>query len=310
MGSYLVTGGAGFIGSHIVDFLVDRGDSVRVLDDFSSGKAENIEQNLNKIGLIHGSVADVETVRDAVKGIDYVLHHAAIASVPGSIDDPITANEVNIAGTLNVLISSRDAGVKRVVFASSSAVYGDLPTLPKIETLATDPMSPYALNKLAGEYYCKLCTALYGLETVCLRYFNVFGPRQDPNSQYSAVIPKFLTMMLSGESPRINGDGFQSRDFTFVSNNVMANFLACHTSNVAGEVFNIGCGESFSLLELVDELNEILGTDIKPEFGPARAGDVKNSIAGIDKARAGLKFEPSVGFHEGLKRLVGWYLGK
>jgi len=310
MSVYLVTGGAGFIGSHLVDHLVGQGEEVRVLDDFSSGKAENLRRNLDKINLIEGNVADLGTVRKATEGADYVLHHAAIASVISSIDDPLSSHDANLTGTLNVLIAARDAGVRRAVLATSAAVYGDLPGLPKTEEMPTDCLSPYALHKLAGEEYCRLFTRLYRLETVALRYFNVFGPRQDPNSQYAAVIPKFLTRMLAGTPPTIFGDGLQSRDFTYVSNNVTANMLACRTPGIAGKVFNIACGESFNLLDLVAGLNDVLGTAIEPVFEPARSGEVKHSVAGIDKARTRLGFSPSIGFREGLEKLAAWFKEK
>lgn len=307
MSVYLITGGAGFIGSHIVDHLVEQGEVVRVIDNFSTGKIENIEHNLDRIELIRGSIADMETARKAVQGVDFVLHQAAIPSVPRSVDDPVTSNEANITGTLKLLVAARDAGVKRLVYASSSSVYGDTPSLPKIEDMPAGPLSPYALTKLAGEYYCRLFSCLYGLETVTLRYFNVFGPRQDPTSQYAAVIPKFLTAMLREERPVIYGDGLQSRDFTYVSNNVHANILACLALGVSGEVFNIACGQSFTLLDLVSNLNDILGTSIEPVFAPSRAGDVKHSLAGIKKARKLLSFTPSVGFAEGLAKLAEWF---
>lgn len=310
MSLFVVTGGAGFIGSHLVDHLLGQGEEVRVIDDFSTGKQENIRHNLGKIDLIQGSVADLETVRKAMDGAAYVLHHAAIASVINSVEDPASSHDANLTGTLNVLIAARDAGVRRVVLASSSAVYGDLPGLPKTEDMPTDCLSPYALTKLSGEEYCRMFTRLYGLETVALRYFNVFGPRQDPNSQYAAVIPKFLTRMLSGEPPTIFGDGLQSRDFTYVSNNVAANMLACRAPAIAGQVFNIACGESFSLLDLVAGLNDVLGTSIEPVFEPARAGEVKHSVAGIEKARSGLGFAPETDFRDGLERLVAWFRGQ
>lgn len=304
MSAFLVTGGAGFIGSHLVDHLVEQGEEVRVLDDFSTGKPDNIRHNLDRIRLTEGSITDLETVREAMDGADYVLHHAAIASVISSVEDPVSTHEANITGTLNVLIAARDAGVRRVVLASSSAVYGDLPGLPKTEEMPTDCLSPYALSKLAGEEYCRMFTRLYGLETVILRYFNVFGPRQDPNSQYAAVIPKFLTRMLDGVPPTIFGDGLQSRDFTYVSNNVAANMLACRTQGIAGRVFNIACGESFSLLDLMSGLNSVLGTSIEPVFEPARPGEVKHSVAGIEKARNVLGFRPATGFADGLEKLA------
>jgi len=304
MSKFLVTGGAGFIGSHIVDFLVGQGETVRVLDDLSSGKGQNIEHNLGKIEFVQGSIVDLPTVRRCVEGVDFVLHQAAIPSVPRSIDNPIASNEAGVTGTLNVLVAARDAKVKRFVYASSSSVYGDTPTLPKVETMPCNPLSPYALTKYTAETYCRLFAQLYGLETICLRYFNVFGPRQDPNSAYSAVIPKFLSVMRNGERPIVHGDGLQSRDFTYVENNVRANILACHAPNVGGQVFNVGCGESFTLLDLVEMLNRVLGTSIAPDFGPSRAGDVKHSLAGIEKAKELLGFSPSVGFLEGIKRLA------
>lgn len=309
MSFYLVTGGAGFIGSHIVDRLVQNGEKVRVLDNFSTGKRANIEHNLGEIDLINGSLTDMGTVRCAVEGVDYVLHQGALPSVPRSVNDPIGSNDANINGTLNLLVAARDAGVKRLVFASSSSVYGDSPSLPKHERMPPDPLSPYALTKLAGECYCRLFTDLYGLETVSLRYFNVFGPRQDPESQYAAVIPKFIKCMLKGERPVIYGDGLQSRDFTYVENNVEANILACSAPRAVGEVMNIACGDRFSLLDLVDIINRILGTSIEPVFEPARPGDVKHSQADISKARELIGFEPKVGFVEGLERLVGWTRG-
>ena len=309
MSLYLVTGGAGFIGSHIVDRLVELSEHVRVLDNFATGKVENIQHNLGKIQLIRGSLVDLETVRQAVNGVDYVLHQGAIPSVPRSVSDPIGSNEANINGTLNLLVAARDAGVKRVVYASSSSVYGDTPTLPKTEDMPTNPLSPYALTKLAGEYYCRMFYSLFGLETVTLRYFNVFGPRQDPTSQYSAVIPKFLSLMLEDRRPVMNGDGLQSRDFTYVANNVSANLLACIRPNVAGEILNIACGESFTLLDLVDSLNRIAGKSIEPIFGPAQPGDIKHSLAGIEKAEGLLGFKPTVGFREGLERTAAWFAG-
>lgn len=309
MSLYLVTGGAGFIGSHIVDRLVELSEHVRVLDNFATGKVENIQHNLGKIHLIRGSLVDLETVRQAVNGVDYVLHQGAIPSVPRSVSDPIGSNEANINGTLNLLVAARDAGVKRVVYASSSSVYGDTPTLPKTEDMPTNPLSPYALTKLAGEYYCRMFYSLFGLETVTLRYFNVFGPRQDPTSQYSAVIPKFLSLMLEDRRPVMNGDGLQSRDFTYVANNVSANLLACIRPNVAGEILNIACGESFTLLDLVDSLNRIAGKSIEPIFGPAQPGDIKHSLAGIEKAEDLLGFKPTVGFREGLERTAAWFAG-
>lgn len=304
---YLVTGGAGFIGSNIVKELLRRGEKVRVLDNFATGKRENLlpfngDPNLE---VIEGDLRSFHIVRDAVRGCDYVLHQGALPSVPRSIKDPITSNEVNINGTLHILEAAREFGVKRVVFASSSSVYGNNATLPKVETMPVAPLSPYALTKYAGERYCQIFYSLYGLETVILRYFNVFGPNQDPTSQYSAVIPKFIKMIKEGRRPVIYGDGTQSRDFTFVSNNVEANLLACTAPNVAGEVFNIACGERYTLLDLVQTINEILGTQVEPLFEAPRPGDVKHSLADIEKAKRMLGFEVKVKFREGLEKTIG-----
>lgn len=306
MSKFLVTGGAGFIGSHIVDRLIEDGHEVRVLDNLATGKMANIEHNLDKIEFMKESLTELDSVERSVQGVDYVLHQGAIPSVPRSVADPIGSNEAGITGTLNLLVAARDAGVKRLVYASSSSVYGNSPTLPKHEQMGTHPLSPYALTKLAGEHYLRIFTELFGLETVSLRYFNVFGPRQDPGSQYAAVIPKFITAMLRGERPVIYGDGLQSRDFTYVSNNVNANLLACTAAGVAGQVFNIACGERFSLLDLVEAINGILGTSIEPILEDERPGDVKHSLADISRARDAMGFEPIVTFTEGLERLVRW----
>jgi len=303
---YLVTGGAGFIGSNIVETLVARGEQVVVLDDFSTGKRENLEGFLDKVTLIEGSVADA-VVREAVEGVDFVLHQGALASVPRSVDDPISTNRANVDGTLNLLVAARDAGVKRVVFAASSSAYGDQPTLPKVETMPPMPLSPYAASKVACEYYCKAFTACYGLETVCLRYFNIFGPRQDPQSQYAAVIPRFITRMLDGKPPVIFGDGEQSRDFTYVADCVEANLLACEAPGAVGRTFNVACGGRYTLNQLVELLNDILGTDLQPIYEPERPGDVKHSQADITAARQALGYEPKVSFEEGLRRTVEWF---
>ena len=310
MATYLVTGGGGFIGSNIVHTLVRRGERVRVLDDFSTGKRENLADVADRVTLIEASVSDDAAVRDAVGGVDFVFHEAALASVPRSIAEPASSHEVNATGTLRLLIAARDAGVKRVVYAASSSAYGDQPTLPKVETMAPSPLSPYAASKLAGEHYCQAFTASYGLATVCLRYFNVYGPRQDPQSVYAAVIPRFIMAMLRGERPVIFGDGEQSRDFTFVDDCVAANLLASTSNKAAGEMVNIGCGTRFSLNDLVTLLNRVLGTAIEPVYEPARVGDVKHSLADIAVARQLLGYEPRTSFEEGLRKTVEWFKGR
>lgn len=304
-----MTGGAGFIGSHVVDELVRRGERVRVLDNFSTGKHENIAHNLTHIELIEGDVADLDTARRAVAGVDYVLHLAAIPSVPRSVANPLASNETNVTGTLNLLVAARDASVKRFVYSSSSSVYGNSPALPKHEDMPTNPLSPYAVSKLAGENYAIAFHRVYGLPTVCLRYFNVFGPRQDPTSQYAAVIPRFITRMLRGEPPVVYGDGMQSRDFTYVANVVEANLLACRSESAVGQVMNAALGGRVSLLELVAELNDILGVDLQPCFEPARPGDIKHSQADTTRMESLLGFKPLVGFGEGLRRTVEWFRG-
>ena len=304
---YLVTGGAGFIGSHIVEELVRRRERVRVLDNFSTGRRENLAPFLEHVELVEGDLRDLSTVRRVAEGVDYILHQAALPSVPRSIADPLASNDSNVTGTLHLLIAARDAGVKRVVYASSSSVYGDNPTLPKREDMSPAPKSPYAVSKLAGEYYCRVFAQVYGLETVCLRYFNVFGPRQDPASQYAAVIPKFITALLRDEPPTIYGDGHQSRDFTYVSNVVRANLLAATAPDVSGRVFNVACGERYTVLDLVAVLTEILGTHITPVHTAPRPGDVRHSLADITAAREALGYRVEVNFHEGLRRTVAWY---
>lgn len=307
MATFLVTGGAGFIGSSIVRTLVERGDTVRALDDFSTGKPGNLAEVAGSIEVVEGSVADEVLVRHAVEGVDYVLHQGALASVPRSVEDPLASNLANVTGTLTLLVAARDAKVRRLVYAASSAAYGDQPALPKVESMAPSPLSPYAVSKLAGEYYCQAFTECYGLETVSLRYFNIYGPRQDPESVYAAVIPKFITAMLAGERPTIFGDGEQSRDFTFVEDAIAANLLACTAPNAAGQVVNVACGERYSLNELVAALNRILGTAIEPIYAAPRAGDVKHSQADIGAARALLGYEPRCSFEEGLRKTVEWF---
>ncbi|GIV80933.1 MAG: GDP-mannose 4,6-dehydratase [Anaerolineae bacterium] len=305
--TYLVTGGAGFIGSHIVDALVRDGHRVRVIDNFSTGKRENLALSLDHIELFEASITDRAALDEAMQSVDYVLHLAALASVPRSVDDPLSCHEHNVTGTLNVLLAARDAGVRRVVYAGSSSAYGDVESEFKAEDMLPQPLSPYAAAKLAGEHYCQAVASVYGLETVTVRYFNVFGPRQDPLSTYAAVIPKFVTAMLRGDPPRVEGDGLQTRDFTYIDNVVHGTLLACHTPGVSGEVFNIACGGQISLLEMIDILNELLGTAIEPVFVAPRPGDVRHSRASIDKARARLGYEPLISFSEGLARTLAWY---
>lgn len=304
--TYLVTGGAGFIGSNIVKELLKRGQRVRVLDNFATGKRENLipfKENAH-FELIEGDLRSFHTVRTAVKGSRYVLHQGALPSVPRSVEDPLTTNDVNILGTLNILEAAKEFGIKRVVYASSSSIYGDSETLPKDEAMAVDPLSPYALSKYTAERYCQIFFRIYDLETVCLRYFNVFGPNQDPTSQYSAVIPKFIRLIGAGKSPTIYGDGSQSRDFTHVSNVVAANLSACTAAGAAGQVFNIACGERFTLIQLVETINRLSGTKIEPVFAGTRTGDVKHSLADITKAQEGLGFNVVARFEQGLADLI------
>ena len=310
MATYLVTGGAGFIGSNLVRALLARGESVRVLDDLSTGRASNLDDVRGQITFIEGSITDHAKCREAVAGVDYVLHQAALPSVPRSVQDPIASNAVNVDGTLNMLVAARDAGVKRFVYAGSSSAYGNTPTLPKVETMPPQPMSPYAIAKYTGELYCQAFYRLYGLETVVLRYFNIFGPYQDPGSPYSAVIPKFIGALLRGEAPVIHGDGTQSRDFTYIDNAVEANLLACTAPNAAGEVMNCACGERTDLNMLAALLGEILGRDIAPRHEAPRAGDVQHSLADMTKARGVLGYAPKVSLREGLKKTAEWYRGQ
>lgn len=307
MATFLVTGGAGFIGSNIVDELLRRDHSVRVLDNFSTGREENIEHLGDRIDLIRGDVRDAATVDRAVQGVDFVLHQAALASVPRSIADPVSNNEVNVQGTLNVLVAAQRHQVRRVVYASSSSVYGDSEELPKIETMTPNPKSPYAVAKLAGEYYCRVFAALHGMTVVALRYFNVFGPRQDPNSQYSAVIPIFVKSLLEGNSPTINGDGEQSRDFTFVSNVVNANLLCCTANITGGKVYNIACGGRYTLNQLYEALRSRVGASVDPVHGPPRPGDVRHSMAAIDRIQSEIGYAVDVPFEAGIDRTVAWY---
>ena len=308
MTTYLVTGGAGFIGSNIVHELVRRGARVRVLDNFATGRRSNLGGIEGRIDLIEGDLRRLPDVEKALEGVDVVLHQGALGSVPRSIADPVTSHEANVTGTLHVLQAARAAGVRRVVYASSSSVYGDTPALPKVEDMVPSPLSPYAVTKLAGEHYCRVFSGVYGMETVCLRYFNVFGPRQDPASQYAAVIPKFIRAMLRGERPMIFGDGSQSRDFSYVDNVIAANLLAAEAPGptLRGPVCNVACGERATLLDLVAALNAVLGTRLEPVFQPRRPGDVLHSHAAIERAQELLGYRPVVRFAEGIRRTVEW----
>jgi nucleoside-diphosphate-sugar epimerase len=307
---YLVTGGAGFIGSNIVRRLVKDGEKARVLDDFSTGKRKNLA-GLEGLEIIEGSLTDIRAVREALAGVKYVLHQGAIPSVPRSVFDPLLSNEANVTGTLSLLVEAKATGVKRIVFAASSSAYGDTEVLPKVENMPADPLSPYAVGKFTGELYARVFATLYGLETVSLRYFNIFGPYQDPASEYAAVIPKFIQAMLKGEAPTIYGDGEQSRDFTYIDNAVEANLLACRSSKVGGgEVINVACGESYTLNDLVAEINEILGTKLSPIYTGSKPGDVKHSLAAIERAKDLLGYDVKVDFREGLQRTVGWFRSK
>ncbi|MEQ8789429.1 MAG: SDR family oxidoreductase [Pirellulaceae bacterium] len=306
MKTHLVTGGAGFIGSHIVEALVARGDRVRVLDNLSTGNAENLDAFEN-VELVAGDLSDAKRVAQSVAGVDCIFHQAALASVPLSVDAPLATNAACVTGTLTLLDEARKAGVRRVVYAASSSAYGDQPYASKRECDPPAPLSPYAAAKLAAEHYCQAFYRTYGLETVCLRYFNVFGPRQDPGSPYSAVIPLFIMSLLKGDRPTIYGDGEQTRDFTFVANVVQGNLLAAEADDVAGRTMNLANGRSLSLLDLLRSLNHLLGTDVQPIFKPARAGDVRDSLADITLARKYLAYEPQVGFDEGLRRSIDYY---
>ncbi len=302
----LVTGGAGFIGSHIVDALLDQGTCVRVLDNLSTGSLANLSHRRGEIEFINGDLRDLNTCYRACKDVEVVYHQAALPSVPRSIADPLTSHAVNVDGTLQMLMAARDEGVRRFVFASSSSVYGNTEVSPKHEGLTPCPLSPYAINKLTGEHYCKVFHSLYGLETVALRYFNVFGPRQAPNSQYSAVIPKFIAAALNGAPVIVNGDGSNSRDFTYVANVVQANLLAGWVPGAGGSVFNVGCGTTHSLNDLCWGIEAHTGRPLRIELGPEREGDVRHSMADIAAIRKQLRYDPAIGFQEGLKRAVRW----
>lgn len=307
MAKYLVTGGAGFIGSNIAEALVGRGDTVRVLDNLSTGFTHNVEPF--GVELVEGDITDASAVAKAMEGIDFVYHQAALASVPRSVKDPLATNEACVTGTVNILHEAKKAGVQRVIYAASSSAYGDQPFMSKRESDLPAPLSPYAVAKLAGEYYCHSFWETYGLETVCIRYFNVFGPRQDPGSPYSAVIPLFITALLEGRQPVIYGDGEQTRDFTFIKNVVHGNLLAAAApaADVAGKTFNVANGKTISLNQMLAQLNELLGTDVQPNFEDARVGDVRDSLADISGAREYLGYEPVVSFEDGLKQSIEFY---
>jgi UDP-glucose 4-epimerase len=309
MRTFLVTGGAGFIGSHVAEALCARGDRVRVIDNLSTGRRANLAHLEKKIEFIEGDIADPAAAAAASQGVDCVFHQAALASVPRSVERPLDTHRSCVTGTLTLLDAARRAGARRLVYAASSSAYGDQPHSPRRETDLPAPISPYGAAKLAGEAYCRAFSATYGFETVSLRYFNVFGPRQDPNSQYSAVIPRFITALLAGRRPTIYGDGRQSRDFTFIDNVVAANLLAADApaDKASGRTFNVANGRSTSLLELLAALNKLLGTAIEPVLDPPRPGDVRESLADIAQARVCLGYEPRVGFEEGLRRSIDYY---
>ncbi len=307
MGTYLITGVAGFIGSNLAEALLAGGHRVRGLDNFLTGKRENLD-GLDGLEFLEGDLRDPAACRAACDGVAYVLHQGALGSVPRSVADPVLSNACNVTGTLNLLVAARDAGVRRVVFAASSSAYGDTPTLPKVETMVPRPLSPYALTKLACEEYMRLFFELYGLETVSLRYFNVFGPRQDPHSTYAAVIPKFVSALLEGEPPEIYGDGEQTRDFTYIADVVQANLKACRAPREAcGQVYNVACGDRIRLVDLYREIARLLGSDLEPRFGPPRPGDVKHSLADISRARSLLGYEPRYDVRTGLAEAIAWY---
>ena len=303
----LVTGGAGFIGSHLVRRLLEFGLNVRVLDDFSTGHRRNLAEVESQIELIEGDICDKSTAERTAKGTDVVFHLAARASVPRSVEFPVEANEANVTGTLNMLIAARDAGTRRFIYSASSAAYGDTPTLPKVESMSPIPLSPYAVSKLAAEYDCACFSQVYGLETISLRYFNVFGPRQDPNSAYAAAIPAFVSRMVRGESPIVFGDGEQSRDFCYIENVVNANVLASRVEKLSGEVVNIACGERVTINRIIELINMHLGTSIAPDYRDPRPGDVLHSLAAVDEAKRVIGYEPGIMFAEGLERSIEWY---
>jgi UDP-glucose 4-epimerase len=304
---YVVTGGGGFIGSHIVEELLRRNETVRVIDNFSTGKRENVAPFANRAEVIEADLAEAKNLSQYLKGADYVIHQAAIPSVPKSMIDPVKSHHANVNGTLSLLVACREARVKRVVYASSSSIYGDSPTLPKHEGMMPNPLSPYGAQKLFAETYCQVFTKAYGLETVSLRYFNVFGPRQDATSQYSGVLALFIPAVLQDRRPTIYGDGLQSRDFTYVKNVAEANLLACTAPGVAGQVFNVACGDRITVNSMLQQINKITGKDITPIYADPRAGDIKHSQADIARAKEKLAYQPKVSFEEGLRHTIEWY---
>lgn len=307
MTRFLVTGGAGFIGSNICCKLVEQNCFVRVVDNLITGKKKNLDGIIDKIDFVQADMGDPDVANAVMKGIDVVLHQGALPSVPRSVADPALTHKHCVDATFTLLLAAKDAGVKRFVYAASSSAYGDTPTLPKVETMPTRPLSPYAAAKLFGEYYCSVFSKVYGLETISLRYFNVFGPHQDPTSQYAAAIPAFVTSILKGKSPIVYGDGEQSRDFTYIDNVVHANLLAARAEKVAGESVNIACGQRVTINEIIGMINRILGKDIKPEYKPLRAGDVKHSLASIDLAKEVIGYKPVMSFQDGLQKAISWY---
>ncbi len=307
MEKYLVTGGAGFIGSNICKRLVSQGCFVRVVDNLTTGKKSNLAEVIDKIEFIQADMGDSEVAQSAMNNIDIVMHQGALPSVPVSIDNPAATHKHCVDATFTLLLAARDAGVKRFVYAASSSAYGDAPTSPKVETMPASPLSPYAVAKLTGEYYCSVFYKIYGLETISLRYFNVFGPQQDPASQYAAAIPAFVTAILKDEPPTIYGDGEQSRDFTYIDNVVDANLLAARARQTKGEVINIACGQAVTVNEIIDMINNLLDKSVKPTYTPSRPGDVKHSLADITVARELIGFEPVISFKDGLKKAIDWY---
>ncbi len=307
MERFLVTGGAGFIGSNICKKLVSQACFVRVVDNLLTGKKSNLADIIDKIEFIQADMGDEDVARSAMKDIDFCLHQGALPSVPRSVDNPAATHRHCLNATFTLLLAARDAGIKRFVYASSSSAYGDTPTLPKIETMQPQPLSPYAAAKLAGEYYAKVFYEVFGLKTISLRYFNVFGPHQDPTSQYAAVIPAFVTAILKDEQPTVFGDGEQSRDFTYVDNVVEANLLAAKAKKTSGEVINIACGQAITVNETIDIINELVGRNIKPIYTDPRPGDVKHSLADISLAKKLIGFKPKISFRQGLEKAIGWY---